>query len=103
LFEIFDLPDQNVSCGRRNVSTVPTQALTLLNNPFVLDQAARLAARVKEASVDSDRQIELAYLFSLSRLPDSTERTLAREYLKAGSLDGLAHVLLNTSEFLYLR
>ena len=28
LFEIFDLPNQNLSCGARNVSTVPTQALT---------------------------------------------------------------------------
>ena len=32
--------------GRRNVSTVPTQALTLLNNPFVLRQAELLAERI---------------------------------------------------------
>ena len=32
MFEAFDLPDQNLSCGRRNVSTVPTQALMLLND-----------------------------------------------------------------------
>ena len=29
-FEVFDLPDQNLTCGRRNVSTVPTQALTMM-------------------------------------------------------------------------
>ena len=36
MFEVFDLPDQNLSCAGRIVSTVPTQALTLMNNDFVL-------------------------------------------------------------------
>ncbi len=36
MFDTFDHPDMNVVAGARNVSTVPTQALTLLNNPFVL-------------------------------------------------------------------
>ena len=43
MFDTFDHPDMNVVAGARNVSTVPTQALTLLNNPFVLAQADRLA------------------------------------------------------------
>ena len=47
MFEVFDLPDQNTSCGRRNVSTVPTQALTLLNDEFVLRQAKLFADRVR--------------------------------------------------------
>ena len=46
-FETFDLPDQNATAAARNVSTVPTQALTLLNNPFVLRQAELFAERVK--------------------------------------------------------
>ena len=50
MFEVFDLPDQNITCGRRNVSTVPTQALTLLNDDFVLRQAQLFADRVKEAA-----------------------------------------------------
>lgn len=102
-FEVFDLPDQNISCGRRNTSTVPTQALTLLNNDFVLKQSSRLASRVKEMSIDSGRQVELVYELALGRPPRAEERTAAREYLRDGSLDGLAHVVFNTSEFLYLR
>ena len=39
MFQVFDLPEQNVTAGARTVSTVPTQALTLLNDPFVLRQA----------------------------------------------------------------
>ena len=42
MFDTFDHPDMNVTAGARNVSTVPTQALTLLNNPFVLSEAAFL-------------------------------------------------------------
>jgi hypothetical protein len=103
-FEAFDLPDQNLTCSRRNTSTVPTQALTLLNNEFVLKQASMLAARVKEASVDPDRQISIAYQITLGREPRPDERSAAKEYLqRKGTLDGLAHVLFNTSEFLYLR
>ncbi|MDX2179190.1 MAG: DUF1549 and DUF1553 domain-containing protein [Bryobacteraceae bacterium] len=102
-FEVFDLPDQNATCNRRNTSTVPTQALTLLNNEFVLAQSERLAARVKESTVDPGEQVGMLYQFALGRTPELRERQLALDYLKTGSLAGLGHVLFNTSEFLYLR
>ena len=55
MFDTFDHPDMNVTAGARNVSTVPTQALTLLNNPFVLSQAQRLADRVSREADDVAR------------------------------------------------
>ena len=56
MFEVFDEPDLNITCERRDVSTVPTQALTLLNNEFMLIQSKFLAQRVlKEASNDPGR------------------------------------------------
>ncbi|MFN0166512.1 MAG: PSD1 and planctomycete cytochrome C domain-containing protein [Bryobacteraceae bacterium] len=103
-FEVFDLPDQNSTCGRRNVSTVPTQALTLLNNDFVLKHSSLLALRVLEAEpADRDRQIDLAYHLALARSPLEAERATAREFLKARSFDAFAHVLFNLNEFLYMR
>ena len=52
MFEVHDQPDLNVTCEKRNVTTVPTQALTLLNNEFVLLQARHLAERVaREAAL----------------------------------------------------
>ncbi|MEX2262208.1 MAG: PSD1 and planctomycete cytochrome C domain-containing protein [Bryobacteraceae bacterium] len=103
-FEVFDLPDQNTSCGGRNVSTVPTQALTLMNNEFVLKQAGLFADRVKEtAGDDRDKQIETAYGIALSRPPSAEERQAAQVFLNENSLTGLTHVLLNLNEFLYLR
>jgi hypothetical protein len=102
-FEVFDLPDQNISCGRRNVSTVPTQALTLLNNEFVLRQAELFANRVAEMAGNPEDRIALVYEIAVGREPLAEERQAATEYLRHGSLAGLTHVIMNTSEFLYLR
>jgi hypothetical protein len=104
MLESFDLPDQNISCGMRGVSTVPTQALMLLNDEFVLRQADLFAQRVREAAPDDgDRQIDLTYRIAISRAPTAEEREIAREYLKSHGLRGFAHVMLNLNEFVYLR
>ena len=104
LFEVFDLPDQNISCGVRNVSTVPTQALMLLNDDFVLKQARLFADRVREAAPnDAPRQVDLAYRLALSRDPSDEERRLSLDFISRRDLNGLAHVILNLNEFLYVR
>jgi hypothetical protein len=104
MFEVFDLPDQNTSCGRRNVSTVPTQALALLNDELVLRQAKLFADRVKEAApADSAKQVDLAYRIALSRPPREDEAKLAVDFLQKRSLADFTHVLLNLNEFLYVR
>ena len=104
MFETFDHPDMNISAGQRNVSTVPTQALTLLNNPFVVRQAELLAERIlTEAPNDLARQIDLGYQYALARPANGLERSLAMETVKSKSLVDFTHVLLNLSEFLYMR
>jgi mono/diheme cytochrome c family protein len=104
MFETFDHPDMNLTAGARNVSVVPTQALTLLNNPFVLKEAELLAERIKsEVPDDASKQIDLGYRLALARPATDLERSLALEKVKAGSLVDFTHVLLNLSEFLYMR
>jgi hypothetical protein len=104
MFEVFDLPDQNTSCGRRNVSTVPTQALNLLNDEFVLRQARLFADRVKEAAPgDVAKQVDLAYRIALTRPPTEEEAKLAGEFLRKRSLADFTHVLVNLNEFVYER
>ena len=103
MFDTFDHPDMNVVAGARNVSTVPTQALTLLNNQFVLAQADRFAARVAGATSDADAQIDLAYRIALGRSPAAAERAIARDLVRQQSLSSFTHVLLNLDEFLYMR
>ena len=78
MFEVFDLPDQNISCGARNVSTVPTQALTLLNDEFVLRQAKLFADRVQEAAPDDAAQAGRAGVPDRARASAARGRSGAR-------------------------
>jgi hypothetical protein len=104
MFETFDHPNMNLSAGARNVSTVPTQALTLMNNPAVLRQAELLAQRIiSDAPDDMAKQIDLGYEYALSRPPTELERSIALRTVKEQSLVVFTHVLLNLSEFLYMR
>src|SRR5439155_5224025 len=83
MFQVFDLPEQNVTAGARTVSTVPTQALMLLNDTFVLRQAQLFADRVKkEAGDDPASQIDLAYRIALTRPPTQTESAMALDVAK---------------------
>ena len=103
-FDTFDLPDQNVTAAARNVSTVPTQALTLINNPFVVGQAQLFANRLeREAPDDLTGQIDLAYRIALTRPPTGEESAVARELVEQQSLVDFAHVMMNLNEFLYVR
>jgi hypothetical protein len=103
-FEVFDLPDQTITCGRRNVSTVPTQALTLMNNEFILAQAKRFGERIRQISPsDAGEQLRAAYEIAIGRAPTPEERRVGEEFLKQHSIEDFAHVMLNLNEFLYIR
>ncbi|MFN3325048.1 MAG: PSD1 and planctomycete cytochrome C domain-containing protein [Bryobacteraceae bacterium] len=116
MFEVFDQPDPNVTCESRGESTVAPQALTLLNNEFVVEQARYFAARVLEsAGPEQETQVRLAYRIALSREPSATElranvqfvneRMRAHEKAAAPALEALAdlcHVIVNLNEFLYI-
>ena len=104
MLQAFDLADMSQSFGARHVSTVPTQALQLLNADFVLNQAQLFADRLKkEAGDDVARQIDLAYRIALTRPPTSRELSMASDMIGEGSLVDFTNVMLNLSEFLYTR
>jgi hypothetical protein len=77
--------------------------LTLLNNPFVLREAELLAERIASETGDPVKQIDLGYHLALGRPATDLEKRLALEKVKTGSLVDFTHVLLNLSEFLYMR
>jgi hypothetical protein len=89
LFEVFDFADINQPIGQRTTSTVATQALFLMNNPKVIEQARSAATRVLGETNATPERIQLAYRYSLSREPTAKERDLARDYLEA-SISGNA-------------
>jgi len=103
MFDTFDHPDMNVTAGARHVSTVPTQALTLLNNPFVLGEAARFAARIAATAADPAAQVQAAYRIALARAATPQELAIGADLIRKQSLESFAHVVLNLDEFMYVR
>ncbi len=110
----FDFPTPATTIGRRNVSNVPAQSLTLLNDPFVIGQARLWADRVlkEEGKTPGDRVVGL-YQTAYGRPPTDRERADALAFLddqaKLYGTPGdprawadLCHVLLNVKEFLYV-
>ena len=81
LFAVFDFADPNFVVGRRSTSTIPTQALYLMNSPFVLEQSRHAAAQLLKTSATGDRGwIERAFRQTLGRPPTSGEHALALDY-----------------------
>ena len=107
LLETFDAPAPVGSCGLRNQSTVATQALALLNDTFVRNQAAHLAHRVAtDAGDDNSAQINRAFELTLSRPPTATEMDRGKTFLavqdREKALVNFCHVLFTLNEFLYV-
>jgi hypothetical protein len=86
IVEVFDFADPDVSTGRRDATTVPTQALFLMNSPFVADQARAAAAGL--LYLPSDRRLPALYCLAFGRAPNAGESALVsaflREYRPAG-------------------
>jgi hypothetical protein len=117
----FDMPIPFNTMGRRNVSNVPAQSLILLNDPLVVHQARRLAARVMQEEPGAAERIDRIYRLALSRPPTRAESELAAEFIQAQRQlyirDGreaeapdseqrvwgdLCHVVFNLKEFIFL-
>jgi hypothetical protein len=82
MLEVLDFCDTARSAARRGITSVPTQALTLLNGDFVNLQARRLADRLeRDAGHDPVGQIEQAYELSLCRSPREAERSALLAFL----------------------
>jgi hypothetical protein len=77
----FNVPDGLSVTGRRDVSTLPAQALYLLNNPFVLERSHALAEHLLNTSSEDRQIVENAYERVLARLPDEGEKSRALDFL----------------------
>jgi hypothetical protein len=107
----FDTPSPFSTVGRRTVSNVPAQALILMNDPFVHEQAGVWAKRVLAGPGDTEVRIRCMYLRAFARPPTDDELRECAEFVerecKSGKAEAawtaLAHVLFNVKEFIYVR
>lgn len=112
---VFDCPRANTPAGRRAETNVPAQALTLLNDPFVHHQAQRWAQRVTSLGGTEEERVAAMYLAAFGRVAQPWEIRAAGDFLRERRQESgataddtapwqdLAHTLLNTEEFIFLR
>jgi hypothetical protein len=104
---LFDGADPNASTPARQTTTVPTQALYFLNDPFFHEQAAAVAGAL--AGREGDK-LRLAQVYStlFQREPTEAERQRLAEFLREyrGTTDeawaAVVRVLLASNEFLHV-
>ncbi len=102
-FGVFDCPDATTAAPRRPTSTTPLQALNLLNDPFMLDQAERFAARLrKEAGDAAPDQVRRAFRLALGRDPSAEEAAAAEKLVRADGLAAFCRALFNANEFVFV-
>ncbi len=78
----FDMPVPFSTFGKRNVSNVPSQSLTLLNDPFVAEQAEYWARKVVEEDNDFEKKISQIYTRAFARTPENVEIEQAHRFFQ---------------------
>jgi hypothetical protein len=118
--ETFDFPNPTLARGNRDTSNVPPQALALLNDPFIVEEAGVWADRLlEEQAPDIEARLNSMFRTALGRLPDAAERerftglvketaslhkTPADQILSSRDVwKDVAHTVFNLKEFIYIQ
>ena len=107
LFRTFDFAGPDTTCPQRFTTTVPQQALYLLNSPFIEAQAKRLGIRSGVASDDDEERIRVIYRLAYQREPSAEELALAErfvgEFVPSGAAwERLGQALLVSNEMMFV-
>ncbi|MDG2127723.1 MAG: PSD1 and planctomycete cytochrome C domain-containing protein [Fuerstiella sp.] len=112
ILSVFDFPHPNDIIGARPNTTVATQALFLLNAPFVKQQATALSGRLSKHEPEDERaRIDRLYLLTTSRPAASDEIETALSFLdqctedlkgnRGAAWSQLCHAMLGSNGFLF--
>jgi hypothetical protein len=105
VYRTFDFPSPDSTSAKRDQTTVPPQALFLMNHPFVATCAKNLVDRPDVASLtDPDRKLDRVFAILFARPPTDRERALARTALADPGIGWprFAQALLMTNEFMFI-
>jgi hypothetical protein len=108
IFEVFDFADPDVATGRRDATTVATQALYLMNSPFVSEQARQTAQRLLTLPGDNAARLADLYQRALGRAPTAAETENALRYLAecgqpgADAWSGICRAMFGCTEFRFV-
>jgi cytochrome c553 len=128
LFVVFDVPDPHAPIGKRHITSAATQALYVMNSPFVAEQAKAWSARLTAMPANDDAaRIQRAFNEAFARDPSSMELARSQKFLnefadsaaaspekktddngekppssRARAWQAFCHALIATGEFRYL-
>jgi hypothetical protein len=113
LYMLFDFGDATSPEGKRNPTTVATQALFVMNSPMVMREAKAVASRVLKQNTKNARRMEEVYLTILDRRPDPSEVDAGLTYIQSlrqkwNDIDevkawqSFCHALMASNEFMYV-
>jgi cytochrome c553 len=80
---LFDAPDPSLITADRPTTTVPSQGLFLLNNPFVIRSAEAAADKLLKSTTTETERVRAAYLSFYGRPPSAKELANAEKFLEA--------------------
>ncbi|MBM3964728.1 MAG: DUF1553 domain-containing protein [Planctomycetes bacterium] len=106
LLDVLDCPDPSTTAPKRANTTTPLQALSLLNNPFILQMSESIVGQLRPSTDVSQRTdqelVRPLFRTILLRDPDPDEEIYSRELVSKHGAIALARALWNTNEFLVL-
>ena len=102
----FDMPSPFSSVARRTVSNVPAQALTLMNDPFVVSESKRWANSTANIK-DKKTRIKTMFLQASARRPSSEQLETTLAWIESHpsqktAWQDFAHSIWNTKDFIFL-
>ncbi len=100
MVQTFDFANADTSTPRRNLTTVPQQALFALNSPFMLARADALAKRL--SGTEASQRVPRLFAYVLGRKPTPTELQECEQFLAVGKIEQLAQVLLMSNELMFV-
>ncbi|MBI3416328.1 MAG: PSD1 domain-containing protein, partial [Verrucomicrobia bacterium] len=100
--ECMDSADPSLLTPKRNATLTALQALSSLNNPFVVKQVEHFAECVQKAGATLPKQIAAAYELALNRRPTHDESKVLVDYARQHGLPNACRVILNSNEFMFV-
>jgi hypothetical protein len=107
----FDVPSPFGPKGRRSVSNVPSQALVMMNDPFVLEQSQKWGQMMGGTEKSPQEKISDMYLKALGREPGESEMESVLSFLESETANGadpkevwanVGHIMVNMKEFIFI-
>ncbi|MCP4189190.1 MAG: DUF1553 domain-containing protein [Planctomycetaceae bacterium] len=100
--QTLDCADPSQSVAKRDTTITAIQALTLMNNKFMVQMSKDFSDRLARKRSTIPEQVDLAYQLALNRDPEKNERDSLTQLATEHGLANVCRVIFNLNEFLFV-